>query len=372
MGLHPQGKSASLKLEPGHTVLLTGPVQIKLSKGRAACFGAPISQNSWITVEELRQEPILAYDPCVFEIRPGHSGSWKIVSESTIPVAWTEVAQIVQQQRGITAIVGEVDSGKSSLCAFLANSCVQNGLKVGVIDGDVGQADIGPPTTVSSARISEPVWSLQQLRQENAFFVGDTSPSSVPDKLIRSLVNMKEDLADSTEIVIINTDGWIGDSAAIRFKDELLHETRPDLVIGIGGEEIEPLLRDISSSTVKLSSSTHARTRSKEERKSAREAGYRRFLLGSKTVRIGQENTRLRMFDQPEQSILRWDRRFRGFLAGLLGADQRLLGIGRIREMPDGNALVETRAAERPKFLEIGNLKLSSNYEEIGYGVYIE
>ncbi len=362
-------KAATLRLEPGHTVLLTGPAEIKLSEGKAACFGAPISQNSWITIEALRQEPVLAYDPCVLEIKPGHGSSWKIVNESTIPVGWSEAAQIVQRQQGLTVIVGEVDSGKSSLCTFIANSCIQNGLTVGVIDGDVGQADIGPPTTVSSARLSEPVWSLQQLKQENTFFVGDTSPSSVPDKLIRSLVYLKEDLADSTDIVIINTDGWIGDSAAIRFKDELLHETRPDLVIGIGGEEIEPLLRVISSSTVKLSSSSHARTRSKEERKSAREAGYRRFLLGSKTVRVGQENTRLGMFDQPEQSILQWDRRFRGFLAGLLGADQRLLGIGRIREMTDGNALVETRAAEQPKFLEIGNLKLSSNYEEIGYGV---
>ncbi len=339
-----------------------------VSEGRAECFGAPIRPNSWITIEEPHQHPILADEPSVLEIKPSHGGSWKIVNESTIPTGWTEAAQVAQQQHGVTAIVGDVDSGKSSLCTFLANMCVQNGLKVGVIDADLGQADIGPPTTVSSAHASEPVYSLRELQPENAFFVGDTSPSSVQDKLIRSVVELKKNLTDSTEAIILNTDGWVGDSAALRFKEELLHETRPDLVLGLGGEEIERLLGIVSSTSIRLSTSSYARPRSKEERKSAREAGYRRFLLGSKTLKISQETSKLRMFDQPQQSILRWDRRLKGFLAGLLDAKQRLLSIGRIREISDRNALVETKTTQQPSFLEIGNVLLSSNYEEIGYG----
>jgi polynucleotide 5'-hydroxyl-kinase GRC3/NOL9 len=368
--LHPPGRPVRLRVEQGHTILLTGPAQISLSDGKAECFGAPIKSDSWITVEALRQEPILATDLAVFAIKLRPGGSWREVHESTIPTGWTEAAHVLQRQQGVAVIIGDVDSGKSSLCTFLANMCVQDGLRVAVIDADVGQADIGPPATVSSSRVSEPILSLQELRQETAFFVGDTSPSSVPDKLIRSLVRLKEDLVRSTDVLIVNTDGWVGDSAALRFKDEMLYETQPDLVIGLSrGAENDPLLERVSRATLRLSSSIYARIRSKEERKKAREAGYRRFLLSPKTLKIRQAKTRLRMFDRPELQLLRWDRRFKGFLVGLLDDNQELLGIGRVREMKDGDAIVETKTLEQPRFLEIGNLVLSSKYEEIGYGI---
>ena len=367
-GLDPPVRPITHRIGQGHTILLTGPVQFKLSEGRAECFGAPITPDTWITVEELRQEPILATEPAALEVKIGPDGSWKELVESTIPTGWTEAAHILQRQQGVAVIVGEADSGKSSLCTFLANMCVQNGLKVGVIDADVGQADIGPPTTISSSLVSEPILTLQDLRQETSFFIGDTSPSSVPDKLTRLIVRLKENLVGYSELVLVNTDGWVGDSAALRFKDELIHETRPDLVLGLSrGSEIDPLLGMVSCASIRLPSSIYARTRSKEERKSARETGYRRFLLDSKSMKINQGNTTLRMFDRSEQQVLRWDRKLKGFLSGLLDDHQELLGIGRIREMIDGYALVETRTTERPRFLEIGNILLSSKYEEIGY-----
>jgi polynucleotide 5'-hydroxyl-kinase GRC3/NOL9 len=370
--LHSPNSPRDLKVRPGHTILLNGPLQVRLSGGRAECFGAPVRSNAWITVEELRQEPILVQDDCSIEIKPGPGGSWKIVDESTIPSSWTEAAQIVEHQRGTVVIVGEVDSGKSSLCTFLANKCVQDGLRVGVVDADVGQADIGPPTSISSARVSLPVSSLLELKQASAYFLGDTSPSSVPEKLIQFLVRLKRDLGGACDLVLVNTDGWIGDGAALRFKEELVHETRSDLVLGLSrAGEIDPLLNILSTASLRLSSSQYVRIRSREERRHAREVGYGRFLAGSRIMRIDQEETMLRLFDQPQQSILRWDRRFKGFLVGLLDSGERLLGIGRIREMSEGVALVETRTrtVDKPSFLEIGNIVLSSSYEETGYGI---
>src|SRR5213594_2149548 len=363
-------KPVTFDLEQGHTLLLKGPAWIKAKRGDAQCLGARIQSDDWTIIEEWRQEPIYGADNTVLEIRRSSGSSWSVVRESTVPTAWNEAAQVLQRQRGVCIIIGEVDSGKSSLCTFLANKCLEDPGKVGVVDADVGQADIGPPTTISSSVASEPILTLQDLRQETAFFIGDTSPSSVPDKLTRLIVRLKEKLVSSSELVLVHTDGWIGDLPALRFKEELLHETQPDLVLGLSrGSEIDPLLDMVSSASIRLPSSTYARMRSREERKNVRETGYRRFLLGSKTMKISQENTKLRMFDRSEQQVLRWDRKLKGFLAGLLDDHQELLGIGRIREMIDGYALVETRTTERPRFLEIGNILLSSKYEEIGYGM---
>ncbi len=341
-----------------------------LSEGRAECYGAPIGSDTWIAVEALQQLPFFATDRCVFEVRPETQSSWKEVSESTIPTGWMEGADVAERQRGVAVIVGNVDSGKSSLCTFLVNKCIRDGLRVGVVDVDVGQADIGPATTISSAHVSGPVLSLQELQPECSYFIGDTSPSLVLAKLIRLLVSLTRGLANSVDVTFVNTDGWIGDPAALRFKDELIRAVQADLVLGLGeGKEVDSLLNVVSSTSIRLSSSKYARTRSKEERKRAREAGYRRFLLGASPVSVNQGGISLRMFDRPQQTLLRWNTAFKGFLTGLLDADERLLGIGRIREISDRDAVVETKAGQMPRFLEIGNILLSSKYEETGYGI---
>src|SRR5437870_6298768 len=150
-------KPVTLDLEQGHTLLLKGPAWIRAKRGDAQCFGAPIQSGDWTMIEESRQEPIYAADNTLLEIRRGSGSSWSVAGESTVPVAWNEAAQVLQRQRGVCVIIGEVDSGKSSLCTFLANKCLEDTGKVGVVDADVGQADIGPPTTISSSVVQAPI-----------------------------------------------------------------------------------------------------------------------------------------------------------------------------------------------------------------------
>ena len=361
-------KQVRVSIDRGDTLLLMGPLDFELSDGVAECFGAGVRSNAQVHVEGFKQLPILAMDKCVLRISLERDGSWKVIRGSTIPAGWGEAAEAVKQLRGTIVVVGDIDSGKSSLCTFIANTCIANHLNVGLIDADVGQTDIGPPTTIGSGRVPRQVFSLQELPQETSFFLGDTTPSSVPDKLIRLLVKLRKRYLGETDVVLINTDGWVQDPAAVRFKEKLVHETRPDLVVGLDKVgEIEPLLNVIPTTSIKISSSSYASTRSKEQRKDAREAGYRRFLAGSRPVKIRRGETDLRMFDQPEQLILEWTKKFRGLITGVLDKDERLLGLGRTMEVTEGYALVETNVRETPRFLELGNIMLSSSYQETGY-----
>jgi polynucleotide 5'-kinase involved in rRNA processing len=238
-----------------------------------------------------------------------------------------------------------------------------------VVDADVGQADIGPPTTISSARVEAPIIGLHKVAKNLSFFIGDTSPSSVPDKVVTFATRLKERIMSSADVVLVNTDGWLAEFNAVRHKALLLDAIQPDLVLGLGrsDETIDPLLARVKVASLRLPSSSFARARSKEERKKSREAGYRRFLQGSHKLGIGQE-TRVRMFDRPEQTIFPDNRRFRGFVAGLLSEEEELLSIGRVSRIEGGKVLVETRTDETPAILEIGNIALSSRYEEVGYG----
>jgi polynucleotide 5'-hydroxyl-kinase GRC3/NOL9 len=361
-------KPVTLNLEQGHTLLLKGPASIRAKKGDAECLGAPINSENWTIIEETRQEPIYAIDNTLLEIRRGSGSSWTVVRESTVPLAWNEAAHVLERQRGVCVIIGEVDSGKSSLCTFLTNKCLDETGKVGVVDTDVGQGDIGPPTTISSSVVEAPIIGLHKATAEVSFFVGDTSPSLVPDKVVTLATRLKKRITSSAEIVVVNTDGWLAEFNALRHKQMLLEEIHPDLVIALSrsDEIIDPLLDRVRFASLKLPSSSFARARSKEERKKARDAGYRRFLEGSHKLGVGQE-TRVRMFDQLEQTVFLENRRFRGSVVGLLNQNEELLNIGRINRVENGKALVETRTDETPTILEIGSVALSSRYDEVGY-----
>src|SRR3989454_5955098 len=362
-------KPVTLNLQKSHTLLLKGPAWIRARKGDVQCFAAPIQSDDWIIIEEPRQEPFYATDDAVLEIRRGPGSSWTVVPESTVPSAWSEAADIVKRQRGVCVIIGEVDSGKSSLCTFLANKCLEETGKVGIVDADVGQADIGPPTTISSSVVQAPIIGLHKARTEISFFIGDTSPSFVPGKVVTLATRLKRRITNSADIVLVNTDGWLAEFNAIRHKQLLLEEIQPDLVIALSrsDEIIDPLLDRVKFASLKLPSSPFAKVRSKEERKKAREAGYRRFLQGSQKLGISQ-GTRVRMFDQLEQAVFPDNRCFRGLVAGLLNQNEELLSIGRSNHVENGKVVVETRRNETPTVLEIGNIVLSSKYDEVGYG----
>src|SRR2546428_1560862 len=273
-------KPAILDLEQGHTLLLKGPAWIRAKGGDAQCLGVRIRSDDWTMIEESRQEPIYAADDTLLEIRRGAGSSLSVVGESTVPVAWNEAAQVLQRQRGVCVIIGEVDSGKSSLCTFLANKCLEDMGKVGVVDADVGQADIGAPTTISSSVVQAPIIGLHKAAAEISFFIGDTSPSFVPGKVVALATRLKKRMTSSADTVLVNTDGWLTEFNALRHKQLLLEEIQPDLVIGLSrsDEIIDPLLDRAKFASLRLPSSPFARIRSKEERKKAREAGYRRFL----------------------------------------------------------------------------------------------
>ena len=332
-------------------------------------MGARIQSDDWTMIEGSRQEPIYAVDDTLLEIRRGAGSSLSVVGESTVPVAWKEAAQVLQRQRGVCVIVGEVDSGKSSLCTFLANKCLEDTGKVGVVDADVGQADMGPPTTISSSVVQAPIIGLHKAVAEISFFIGDTSPFFVPDKIVTLVTRLKRRMTRSADTVLVNTDGWLTEFNALRHKQLLLEEIQPDLVIGLSrsDEIIDSLLDRVKFASLKLPSSPFARIRSKEERKKAREAGYRRFLQGSHKLGISQE-TRVRLFDQLEQTVFPENQRLRGLVAGLLNQNEELLSIGRINQVGNGRVIVETKTIEKPTILEIGNIALSSRYDEVGYG----
>src|SRR2546421_3522465 len=258
-------------LQTSKTLLIDGPASIALEEGRAWTLGAPIRTGDPIVVTKFRRIPIETDKEAVFHVKTGEKGDYKQVDGSTISPSWREASDLLRQTLGLAVILGDVGVGKSTLSTYLANVCFDHGIQTSIIDGDIGQTDIGPPTTTSSSTVSNHILSLQDLRPERSHFIGDTIPSSVPAKLVQSITHLTDDVSGRSEVTILNTDGWVRDEEAVSYKLQLLTSLQPNLLLGLSSnDELDPILEQQQCTTLKLQVSSYARTRTREERKKAR------------------------------------------------------------------------------------------------------
>jgi len=269
---------------------------------------------------------------------------------------------------GVVVILGDVDSGKSTLSTFLGNEFFRHGGTVSVIDGDVGQADIGPPTTISTSRLRQHVFGLQYLSPDISLFVGDTSPSVVGEKVLSGLLRLRDLAKEESELVIVNTDGWVRGEDALRYKNRLLEVIRPDLVLGIDLEvETDRLLDNHDCTVLRLARSSYARVRSRLERKRARESGYKRFLRNARRVSLSLREVKLRRFNSHYQMKIQGQENLRGVIAGLLDDQDHLQSISRVERFRNDSVVLWTVLNGAPNTIELGSVVLSPRYNELGY-----
>lgn len=279
-------------VEKGKTLLVDGPASVVVTSGKVEVFGSIVGSTSKIVIREGKRLPFLVEENATFTISLGENANVEEVDGNTIPPSWTKSVEELQriQTKPITAIVcGTVDSGKTSFCTYLINKLVHEKKKVIILDGDLGQSDVGPPCTVAYTFVTKPITDLFNLEAKNAFFVGVTSPSVAINKVIEGLSSLKKEVLNSNpDFIIINTDGWIEGEDAVNYKAQLIMELNPDIVFCIQQkDELSSILNAFKSFlVVAVDSSSAIKQRSKEKRRSLRELGYIKYLKNAKVQSI--------------------------------------------------------------------------------------
>jgi len=217
----------------------------------------------------------------------GKGASFDEVNGSTIPQSWNDASKEIMSHGKPTTVmvIGEIDSGKTSFCTFLANMALKKRWKVAVIDADVGQSDIGPPSTIGFGHVMKPIKDLFDIEAENAYFVGSTSPSGAVSRVVEGLTMLKSKVLEtSVDFLVINTDGWVDGEDATKYKVLLTQTVVPTVVVGIQQEnELNPILSKLEDMTVfEVSSPSAIRKRSREKRKVLRELSYMKYLKKAK------------------------------------------------------------------------------------------
>ena len=354
-------------LAPDNTLIVRGPASVRLLNGEASVLGAPLGSNANMIVRREKQLPIEARSETDLEITIGGQGTLFEIQGSTIPTSWKSAAEaLVDIRQGRVMIIGTTDVGKSTLSTYLTNSLLSQKIAITMVDGDVGQADIGPPTTIGRAVPTGYVSSLVDLKPEELVFIGHITPSPVEAKLIAGVDRLLG--SETQSLTIINTDGWVLDPEAITYKIKMIEAIKPDIVLGISvGDEIQSILSGSRARSLSVEAPQNILVRSRSDRREIRTAGYRRFLEGGKTRTYSLHDIALRLPDGIKRSNMQKDTALRSLIVGMLDERSFLVQIGVLLELGAHSLQAYSRPAISVRTIEVGCVRLSTDGVEIGY-----
>jgi polynucleotide 5'-hydroxyl-kinase GRC3/NOL9 len=360
------------RLKPQHALVVAGPGSIVLLEGAADILAAPLRVGRKVVVRSERQVPILAENECLLEVSLGEGAQVAEYPNTTIPASWNAAYEALGEiGEGVFVVVGGTDVGKSTLCTFLINSIHLSGRGVVFIDADIGQTDLGPPTTIGGTGINGPVETVSSLAPDKLYFAGDNSPGRITDRVIAGIRKIVEALEIADRVCIINTDGWIDDDLALLYKVRLLNDVHPSMVVGIESEPVRQILAVSKWPSLLVQPSEIVRYRSRLDRKVLRQYGYRRYLENSKVWAYPANPDTVRLVvgtAEPEISpATAID--LRNLIVGLLDRQGFALGVGILLEYDRRHGVVKIHSSPQDAVakIEIGNVRLTPDGVEIGY-----
>ena len=204
---------------------------------------------------------------------------------------WRAVLDEVGDAR-VIVIIGASDAGKTTLVTTLAGELASRGAAVAVVDADVGQSEIGPPTTVGLGRVMGRLERLSDAALIALQFVGVSSPA----RDIRGVVDATRRMADRARAerfdrVLVDTSGLIAGWPGRMLKERKIAAVDPDLVLILQcadeGESIVARYAATSRPRVaRLAAGGRPRSRSQSTRRAHRMAALDRYLTGAAVVSI--------------------------------------------------------------------------------------
>lgn len=278
-----------IRLLETRVLLVKGPATA-VCEGTVNILGMDASWKQ-VSVRSGKVLPFEAVGRSKVKISLGRWANYKLLTGNKVGVSiWKDIAKnVVTNKPKCIMLVGANDTGKSTLTTYLSNIAMANGLKVSIVDGDVGQGDLAPPGCIGASKIQRQFLDLRDIDAEYYRFIGAPSPRRVEGLVISSMKDIVDKVSTSSDICIINTDGYI-DEQGIDYKIELAETLKPDLIVYLGnlarGKKLIDKFKDkiMRLEAPILVSKTH------REREKRRLEQYSRFLNDGKPIMFGIRN----------------------------------------------------------------------------------
>lgn len=247
---------------------------------------------------------------------------------------WKRLAERIVMPNQRVLVLGPSDAGKSTFCHYLIDYACAASLKVAFVDADVGQSQIGPPTTIGMKLFAPaPDGAAPHLpfgghengttnqvnsgtefgqiedRKKNRsdklyhkadalYFVGVLSPQrNLLPILTGTRLMVDAGLNAGAEFTVIDTTGYVHDGAAVALKQQKIDLIRPHHLVCIGRskdlERIVGCYSDLNFLTIHyLLPHKLVRTKSGEARKRNRKVKFEAYFAESELQTVSFEQIR--------------------------------------------------------------------------------
>ena len=276
----------TVSLEPGDLIRVFGPAVLRVASGRVSVLGAELGVGEVFPVGEFRSYVVKGLESSSVEVELERDARVELASPEEEPYdEWVEVADSIVSsclERCTVAVLGPVDSGKTSFTALLANRGLLHGLKVAILDADVGQADLGPPGFIGLAYPRAWVSWLRFLEPRLLRFIGSIEPAPLVGRIISSCVELQlVAFSEGAQLLVVDTDGWVEGWSALEYKVDLLRALKADYVVVVGDDKLSAYMeRAFPGRVYRLVRPMVQAVRGVEDRRRLRQDNYRRFLEG--------------------------------------------------------------------------------------------
>jgi len=297
--------------------------------------------------------------------------------EISAPKEWFGLLNILEEEKGTAILLGATDTGKSNLAKFLIFNLCKRGLKVALIDADIGQSFLGPPTTIGlSVFKSDPNWEIV-LSPPEIFFVGSTTPEGHFPVHLKGTKRMVEKAPSyKAEMIIVDTTGFILGEAGKELKRRKIDLISPRFIIALQkSDEIEHVLELYKENPMykiyRLPLSDQVKPRSMEERKIYRTNKFQEYFKHSTIYELVINEVQIEgeVLDANGDTIpLDWALRINGLLIGLKDSNDETLALGVIRNYFEEKKVVRVftplRDTQGVKTIQLSSMKIIPLYEE--------
>jgi len=297
--------------------------------------------------------------------------------EILAPKEWFGLLDVLEEGKGIAILLGATDTGKSTLAKFLISHLCQRGLKVGLVDADIGQSFLGPPATIGLAVFkSDPDWEVV-LSTPQIFFVGSTTPEGHFPIHLKGVKRMMDKVFTyGPEVILVDTTGFVLAEAGRELKKRKIDLVSPHFILALQkDDEIEPILEQYKGNALykicRLPLSEQVRSKSMEERRTNRANKFRDYFKYAEMQELAIEEVQIEGEVLDPSGVLLpldWSLRINGLLIGLKDSNDDTLALGLIRNYFEEKKVVRVftplREIQRVKTIQLSSLRLVLLYED--------
>ena len=233
-------------------------------------------------------------------------------------------------QPGVVMMVGDIDTGKTAFALELARRALSQGIPTAIVDADIVQSTIGPPTTVGMKVChAEAGLGREVLRDADSLgFVGSLVPKGHLLPLVTSTAKLVRRARDAgAQLVIVDTTALVSGIYGQTLKFFKMDLVRPAFIVALErGGELEPVLgvaqRFTPAEVLELAVPEGVVTRSVDERMTFREEQFAAYFANASRWKV--KPTVFMPTLPPDFDLALLD----GLLVGMEDGDGVCVGIG--------------------------------------------